>query len=115
MTGRACLHQLQTYFTLNPSMVEEDAIHFASLHLEGDAQEWWRNGMISQGYSLITTFDEFGRRLAKRFDRKREDDYFRDMTTLRQSRVMDEFVTEFQRPTVMTHHISEERLVFIFI
>jgi len=67
--------QLQTYFTLNPSMVEEDAMHFASLHLEGDALEWWWYGTVSQGYSLITTFDEFARRVVKRFDRK-EDDYF---------------------------------------
>lgn len=38
MMARAWLHQLHTYFTLNPSMVDEDAMHFASLHLEGDAR-----------------------------------------------------------------------------
>lgn len=83
MTARAWLHLLQKYFTLNPSMVEEDAIHFASLHLEGDALEWWQHGVISQGYSLITSFDEFVRRLAKRFDWKKENDYFRDLMALR--------------------------------
>lgn len=39
MTTRAWLHQLQTYFTLNPNMLEDDAMHFASLHLEEDAPE----------------------------------------------------------------------------
>jgi len=41
MITRAWLYQLQTYFTLSPNMVEEDAIHFASLHFEGDALKWW--------------------------------------------------------------------------
>lgn len=94
MTARAWFHQLQTYFILNPSM-EEDTTHFASLHLEGDALEWWRHGMVSQGYSHISTFDEFARRLAKRFDRKGEDDYFQDLIALRQSGAVDEFMTKF--------------------
>lgn len=37
MIARAWLHQLQAYFTLNPSMV--DTMHFAALHLEGDMLE----------------------------------------------------------------------------
>lgn len=49
--GRAWLQQFQTYFSLSPNMVEEDAIHFASLHFEGDALEWWRHKVISQNYS----------------------------------------------------------------
>lgn len=39
--------------------MEEDAIHFASLHLEGDTIEWWWHGTLTHGYSLITMFDEF--------------------------------------------------------
>jgi len=62
MTARAWVHQLQTYFVLNPSMMEEEAINFASLHLEGDALEWWCHGMVSQGYAHITTFEEFTKR-----------------------------------------------------
>lgn len=42
-------------------MVEEDAIHFSPLHFEGDALEWLQHGMIIQGYSLITSFDDFAR------------------------------------------------------
>lgn len=49
MTARAWLHQLQTYFTLSANLIEEDAIYFASLHLEGDALEWWRHGSSIRG------------------------------------------------------------------
>ena len=76
-------------------MLEEDEVNFASLHLKGDALEWWRHGMVSQGYSHISTFDEFARRVVKRFDQKREDNYFRDLTALRQSGAVDEFVMKF--------------------
>jgi len=67
MTARAWLHQLQTYFTLSLKMVEEDAIHFASLHFKGDDLEWWQHGVINQDYSLITSFVEFAKRMVKRF------------------------------------------------
>lgn len=83
MTTRAWLHGLQTYFILILNMVEEDAIHFASLHFEGDALEWWQHEVINEGYSLITSFDELVRQLVKRFDWKEENDYFEDLTSLR--------------------------------
>lgn len=35
--------------------------------------------------------------------------------TLRQSRVVDEFMMEFQMIAIMIHHILEERLAFLFI
>lgn len=34
---------------------------------------------------------------------------------LQQMRAVDEFVMEFQRIVVMTHHLLKERLIFIFI
>jgi len=40
-------------------MMEEEDINFESLHLEGDALEWWHHGMVIQGYAHITTFEEF--------------------------------------------------------
>lgn len=49
------------------------------------------------------------------FDQKREDDYFRDLTALQQSGVVDDFVAKFQRLAIMTHHLLKERLVFIFV
>lgn len=70
MIARAWVHQLQTYLVLNPSMTEEEAINFASLHFDGDALEWWHHGMSSEGHGSITSFEEFTRQLVKRFDRK---------------------------------------------
>lgn len=77
------------------NLVEEDAIQFASLHLEGDALKWWQYGVISQMYFHITSFNEFARQLVKRFDRKKENDYFQDFTSLSQHGEVDEYVIEF--------------------
>lgn len=79
MTTSAWLYQLKTYFTLSPNMLEEDAIHFASLHFEWDALEWWQHGVIGKDYSHISSFDEFAQRLVKQFDRKRENDDFKEI------------------------------------
>lgn len=62
----------------------------------------------------MTFFDKFARRLVKRFDWKKEDDYFRELTSLRQNGDVDEFVIEFQRLAMMIHHIPESRLTFLF-
>jgi len=83
MTTRAWLHQLQTYFTLNPNMEEEEVIYFVTLHFKGDALEWWQHRMIRKGYVDISSFDEFSRNLVKRFDRKKENEYFQDLMLLR--------------------------------
>lgn len=47
-----------SYFMLNP-MMEEDAIRFATLHLDGIVYEWWQYGMATQGHGAITSFDVF--------------------------------------------------------
>lgn len=49
-------------------MPEEDAIRFATLHLEGAAHEWWYYGLITLGHNHITTYAEFIDRLIERFD-----------------------------------------------
>lgn len=64
-------------------MMEEEAIDFASLHLEGDALEWWHHGIANQDYANIITFKEFTRRLVRRFDRKKKNDYFQELNSLR--------------------------------
>jgi hypothetical protein len=38
--ARAWVHNLDTYFKLNP-MKEEEAITFSTLHLDGKVHEWW--------------------------------------------------------------------------
>ncbi|KAH9320737.1 hypothetical protein KI387_015376, partial [Taxus chinensis] len=43
-TARAWIQKLNTYLSLKP-MLEEEAIKFATLHLEGIAHEWWFHGL----------------------------------------------------------------------
>lgn len=83
MTIRAWLQKLHTYFTLNP-MIEEDFVRSPTLQLDGIVYEWWQHGMTTQGHGAITSFDVFRCRMMDWFDKKDEDDYFKDFTTVRQ-------------------------------
>lgn len=66
-TARAWVQKLDNYLSLRP-MLEEDAIRFATIHLEGAAHEWWYHGLITLFHNLITIYDEFTNRLIERFD-----------------------------------------------
>lgn len=50
-----------------------------------------------------------------RFDRKDLEAYFQELTMLKQTSTMDEYVTEFQRLAVMVSDVSDKRLTFFFI
>ena len=45
---RIWVQKLDTYFQLNP-MTETDAIKLATLHLDGEAHEWWYHGLVTLG------------------------------------------------------------------
>lgn len=66
-TTRAWVQKLDTYFRLNP-MIEVGAIQFATLHLEGEAHEWWYHGLVTLGHANITFYEDFTQRLIERFD-----------------------------------------------
>lgn len=51
-------------------MPEEDAIKFATLHLDGAAHEWWYHGLVTLGHSSIVTYNEFTNKFIERFDTK---------------------------------------------
>jgi hypothetical protein len=101
------------YYKLN-QMTETDAISFVTLHLEGEAHEWWYHGLVTLGHSRITSYREFTYRLMDRFDRKDPEIHFRDLTQLRQTDTTEAFITEFQRVTVVVTDISEPRLIMLF-
>ena len=63
------MEKLDIYFQLN-QMSEMEAIKVATLHLDGEAQDWWFHGMVTLGHSTVTTYVEFTRRLMERFDRR---------------------------------------------
>ena len=81
-TARSWVQKLDNYLSLRP-MPEEDAIRFATLHLEGAAHEWWYHGLVTLGHNLITTYEEFTNRLIERFDVKDPEVSFRELAQLK--------------------------------
>ena len=71
-TASSWVQKLYTYFQLNP-MDENEAIRMATLHLEGDGTDMWFHGLRTLGHDIVTTYEEFKRRLANRFDRRDPD------------------------------------------
>jgi hypothetical protein len=113
-SAHACVQKLDTYFKFNP-MTESEAISFATLHLEGEAHEWWYHGLMTLGHNHIISYLEFTKRLMERFDRRDPELHFRDLTQLRQTRSVEVFISDFQRKVVAVSDISEHRLVMLFI
>jgi hypothetical protein len=101
------------YYKIN-QMTETEAINFATLHLEGEAHEWWYHGLVTLGHSCITSYREFTDRLMDRFDRKDLEIHFRDLAQLRQTGTIDAFITEFQWVAMVVIDISEPRLIMLF-
>ena len=55
---RILVQKLDTYFQLNP-MTVTDAIKLATLHLDGEAHEWWYHGLLTLGHNTITSCNDF--------------------------------------------------------
>jgi hypothetical protein len=64
-------------------MTKTDAINFTTLHLEGEAHQWWYHGLVTLGHGRITFYREFTYRLMDRFDRRDPEIHFRDLAQLR--------------------------------
>jgi hypothetical protein len=112
-TARAWVQKLDAYYKLN-QMTETEAISFATLHLEGEAHEWWYHGLVTLGHSGITSYREFTERLMDRFDRRDPEIHFRDIAQLRQTGTAEAFITEFQWVAVAVTDISQPRLIMLF-
>jgi hypothetical protein len=113
-SAKAWVQNLDTYFKLNP-MMESKSIGFATLQLEGEANEWWYHGLARLGHSRITSYLKFIERLMERFDRRDPELHLRDLTQLKQTRSVEAFITEFQRKAMAVSDISKHRLVMMFI
>jgi hypothetical protein len=112
-SAQAWVQKLDTYFKLN-QMTESKAISFTTLHLEGEAHEWWHHGLVTLGHNRITSYMEFTERLMERFDQRDPELHFRDLTQLRQTGSTKSFIADFQRKVVAMTDISEHRLVMLF-
>jgi hypothetical protein len=95
-------------------MTETEAISFATLHLEGEAHEWWYHGLVTLGHSRITSYREFTERLMERFYRRDPEIHFRDLAQLRQTGTGEAFVMEFQQVAMELTDISEPRMIMLF-
>ena len=104
---------MDTYFKLNP-MTETDAIKLATLHLDGEAHEWWYHRLVSLGHKTIHSYGEFTQKLMERFDRKDPEIHFRELAQLKQTSSAKAFISEFQRIAVMVTDVSESRLTMLF-
>jgi hypothetical protein len=96
-------------------MTKTEVISFATLHLQGEAHEWWNHGLVTLGHNHFTSYREFTERIMDRFDRRDPEIHFRDLAQLRQTGTSEAFITEFQRVVVAVINISKPRLVMLFI
>jgi hypothetical protein len=112
-TARSWVQKLDTYLQLNP-MTEAEAIKFATLHLDGEAREWWYHGLVTLGHSNIISYVEFTQRLMDRIDRKDPDISFCELGQLRQTWTPEAYIAEFEKVAVQVIDISEYRLVMLF-
>lgn len=57
-TVRLWVEKLDAYFQLN-LMAKSEAIKYATLHLDGEAHEWWYHGLVTLGHAHITSYANF--------------------------------------------------------
>ena len=55
---RIWVQKLDTYFQFNP-MIETYAINLDTLHLYGEAHEWWHHILVTLGHNTINSYSEF--------------------------------------------------------
>jgi hypothetical protein len=76
-------------------MIESEVVSFATLHLEGEAHEWWHHGLVTLGHNCITSYMVFIERLMERFDQRDPELHLRDLTQLRQTGSIESFIGDF--------------------
>jgi hypothetical protein len=111
---KAWVHKLDTYLQLNP-MTEAEEIKYATLHLEGEAHEWWYHGLVTLGHTNITSYVDFTQSLMDKFDKKDPEIHFRELAQLRQTGTPEAYITYFHRMAVMVTDISQQILVMLFM
>ena len=111
---KAWVEKLDISFQLN-QMAEAEAIKVVTLHLEGEAHDWWFHGMATLGHSGVTTYAEFTRRLIERFDQRDLEEHFVELTTLKQTGSSDTYISEFLRLSMMVPDLSSAKMIYMFI
>jgi hypothetical protein len=75
-------------------MIESSKINFSTLHLDGEAHEWWYHGILTLSHSNITSYEDLTQRMMDWFDRKDPKIHFRDMAQLRKICMPEAYVIE---------------------
>ena len=95
-SARAWVEKLDVYFQLN-QMTEVEAIKIATLHLEGEAHDWWFHGLTTMGHAGVTTYEDFTRRVLERFERRDSEEHFGELTWLKQTGSAKAYISKFLR------------------
>jgi hypothetical protein len=72
-------------------MPEDEAIKYATIHLDGVAHEWWYDGLVTMGHDQITSYANF----IERFDVKDPKLYLKKLTQLKQLGSLDTYIVDF--------------------
>ena len=96
-------------------MLETEAIKVATLHLDGEAQDWWFHGMVTLRHSTVTTYAVFTRRLMERFDRRDPEQHFVELTRLKQTGSPETYIADFLRVSVMVPDLSVAQMIHMFV
>jgi hypothetical protein len=88
-------------------MTKTEAINFSTLQLEDEAHEWWNHGMVMLGHSHINSFREFTKTLMNMVDKMDPKIHFRVLVQLRQTRIVEAFIIEFQCVVMVVTNISD--------
>ena len=48
--------------------------------------------MTTQGHDQVTTFDDFSQRVIDRFDLKDDEEYFKELSKLKQTKSVNEYI-----------------------
>ena len=95
--------------------MEGEAIQISTLHLEGEAHDWWFHGLTTLGHVGVRAYDEITRRVLEQFERKDPEEYFGELTRLKKSGSLEVYILKFLRLSVMVRDLSESRRIYMFI
>jgi len=96
-------------------MLEAEAIKLATLHLDGEAQDWWFHGMVTLGHSIVTSYVNFTRRLMERFDWRDPEQHFVELMRLKQTGSPETYIADFLRVSVMVPDLSMAQRVYMYV
>ena len=87
----------------------------ATLHLDGEAQDWWFHGMVTLGHSTVMTYDEFTRILIECFNWRDPEQHFVELTKLKQTGSPEAYIADFLGVSVMVPYLSVTQMIYMFV